>query len=299
MKLALGTVQFGLDYGVSNNHGQVNSSEITAILKLAQSVGIDTLDTASVYGNSEQILGEQLSTFGDNTEKLNSSFKIVSKIPALKNDEIKINHYLDQSLDHLKQNQLEVVLFHQVNDLIDSPFNQQRFDNLMSEKKQGKINKVGISVYKPEQLNYCVNHYKIDLVQLPLNCLDQRFIQTQWLEKLTKAKIEVHCRSLFLQGLLLMDISKLANYFKPYKPYLMKFYNMTKQLNVSPLALSLAIGCKNTAISKMVVGCCNTTQLEEIVEAYEVALTIDANLSLLACNDEQLLIPSNWKLGGK
>jgi len=295
MKLALGTVQFGLDYGVSNTNGKVTNAEVSAILKLAKSTGIDTLDTAPVYGNSEQVLSKQIANFSNDKHNSNTFFKIISKIPALKNDEQNINHYLDKSLNQLGVNQVEAVLFHQVNDIIDSPYKQQRFNNLLNIKQQNKVKKIGISVYTPKQLNYCFKNYNIDIVQLPLNCLDQRFIQTKWLERLAKANIEIHCRSLFLQGLLLMNISQLADYFKPYTSYLMKFFNMAQQLKVSPLTLSLAIGCQNKSISKMVVGCCNTQQLEEIIDAYNSALTINADLSTLACSDENLLIPSNWQ----
>ncbi len=291
MKLALGTVQFGCDYGVSNNQGQVSPQEIKNILSLATEVGITTLDTASAYGNSEQALGQS---------KLTTHFNIVSKIPPLKNTESQseIAQFIEKSLTQLKVKQLDAVLFHQVDDLIQSPLAQARIDALIQQKALGNIKKVGVSIYTPMQLEYCVNNFNIDIVQLPLNALDQRFITTGWLKKLAEQEIEVHCRSLFLQGLLLMDISQLTDYFKPYTSYLIKFHNMAQHLEVSPLALSLAIGCKNTAITKIIVGCCNTHQLKEIIEAYDVALAINADLSILTCNDEQLLIPSNWQTGG-
>jgi len=111
MKLALGTTQFGLDYGVSNSQGQVCPNEVTKILSLAKQAGINTLDTAPAYGNSEQVLG---------ATRLTQQFSIVSKIPALSNNEIDIEHYVKSSLQHLNIKKLSAVLFHQVQDIISS-----------------------------------------------------------------------------------------------------------------------------------------------------------------------------------
>ncbi len=290
MKLALGTVQFGCDYGVSNAQGQVSSQEVNNILSLAAEVGITTLDTASVYGNSEQALGQS---------QLASQFNIVSKIPSLKNadGQDKIKQFIEKSLTQLKITQLDAVLFHQVGDLINSPLAQTRIDTLIQQKKSGYIKKIGVSVYTPTQLEYCLNNFNIDIVQLPLNALDQRFIATGLLEKLAAQGIEVHCRSVFLQGLLLMDIKELAPYFLPYLAPLKKFAQMTKKLTISPLVLSLVIACQQKHINKIVIGCCNVQQLQEIIDAYRIAQTITDDLTSLAYDDEQLLLPYNWQLG--
>jgi len=291
IKLALGTVQFGCDYGVSNDQGQVSAQEINNILSLAAEVGITTLDTASIYGNSEQALGQS---------KLASQFNIVSKIPSLESAESsdKIKQIIEKSLTQLKITQLDAVLFHQVDDLIHTPLAQARLDTLIEQKKSGSIKKLGVSVYTPTQLKYCLNNFNIDIVQLPLNALDQRFIATGLLEKLAARGIEVHCRSVFLQGLLLMDIKELAPYFLPYLAPLKKFAKMAQTLTISPLALSLAIACQQKHINKIIVGCCNEQQLQEIIDAYRIAKTITDDLTSLAYHDEQLILPYNWQLGG-
>jgi len=285
MKLALGTAQFGLDYGISNTQGKVCPNEVNKILTLANQENIDTLDTAPAYGDSERILGET---------HLTKQFNIISKIPALKSNDTGIEQYIDTSLLQLKTNKLDAVLFHHVDDIISSPLAKNRLAALIKQKEQDKIAKIGISVYKPEQLEFCIKHYPIDIVQLPLNCIDQRFINTNWLNKLADKKIEIHCRSIFLQGLLLMEPGSLPSYFSPFKHYFQRFSDTAKQLKVSKLSLALAIGNQHNGIEKIVVGCCNVKQLSEIISAYTVAKEINEDLSSLACENEGLIIPSNW-----
>lgn len=285
MKLALGTAQFGLDYGITNVQGQVCPSQINKILTLAKQENINTLDTAPAYGNSEDILGKT---------SLCSQFNIVTKIPALKSDESCVNQYVNSSLKQLHIEKLTAVLFHQVDDIISSPLAESRFNSLIKLKQKNKISKIGISVYTPEQLEFCIKHYPIDIVQLPLNIIDQRFITTNWLKKLADIGVEVHCRSLFLQGLLLVPPEKLPSYFTPFKDYFHCFSEAALQLKVSPLSLALAIGLQHDGINKIVVGCCDDKQLSEIISAYTTAKTINEDLSSFACDNEKLVIPSNW-----
>jgi aryl-alcohol dehydrogenase-like predicted oxidoreductase len=285
MKLALGTAQFGLDYGVSNATGQVCLTEVSHILALAKKHNINTLDTAPAYGSSELVLGKT---------NLSKTFDLISKIPALGDDDIDITYHIDKSLEKLRLTKLDAVLFHHVEDIISSTLSSQRFAALSEQKEQGKTSKIGVSLYTPAQLEFCCANYPIDIVQLPLNCLDQRFINTNWLAELADRGIEVHCRSLFLQGLLLMEPTQLPLYFSPFKKYLLHFFDTAKQLRISPLTLALAIGHQHTSITKMVVGCCNTKQLLEIIAAYITAKEIDDDLSSLSCTDERLIMPSNW-----
>lgn len=285
MKLALGTAQFGLDYGISNADGKVDSSEVNKILTLAKKEGINTLDTAPAYGDSEKVLG---------CTQLTKAFNIVSKIPLLQHDEINIAPYVDSSLKQLNINKLDAVLFHHADDIISSSIAHQRFKSLMRQKELGNINKIGISVYSPEQLEFCTKHYSIDIVQLPLSCIDQRFIESDWMNKLANKNIEVHCRSLFLQGLLLVKPKDLPKNLTVFKPYFQRFEDTALQLKVSQLSLALAIKNQYPSIKKLVIGCCNVKQLSEIIKAYSEAKKITADLSTFSCKDENLIIPSNW-----
>ncbi len=288
MKLALGSAQFGLNYGISNSLGQVNALEVSRILVLAQQHHINLIDTAAVYGESEKVLGHS---------GLCKNFALVSKIPALRDQEDNVAKYIENSLANLNINQLDSVLFHRVDDVISSPLKQTRFNHLMTQKQLGKVKKIGVSVYTPAQLSYCFDHYPLDVVQLPFNLLDQRFLHTGWLDKLKKSGIEIHCRSVFLQGLLFMEKSQLDDYFNPYLPALEKISQKAKALKIPMITLALAIVCQQSNIDKIIVGCCNKTQLHEIIMAYHDAKKISDDLTELAFNDEQLLIPSFWPQG--
>jgi aryl-alcohol dehydrogenase-like predicted oxidoreductase len=291
MKLALGTVQFGLDYGVSNKQGKVLTDEIERILLLAKQAGIDTLDTASAYGCSEQELGDLGAS---------SHFNIVTKLPVMQPghqpDERQqtVKNHIEQSLQRLNTKTLNGVMFHDVHDLL-SPNGAELYKQLQTEKHLKRVSKIGVSVYTPEQLIKCAKQLNLDIVQLPLNCLDQRFLSKEIQVLCAEKKIEVHCRSIFLQGLLLLaNEGKLAPYFQPLKHYLTSFWQLAKKLNVTPLQLALAFVEKQQFISKFVVGCCSANELDQIIEAYHAAKNLSFNFTELACNDEQLIIPANW-----
>jgi aryl-alcohol dehydrogenase-like predicted oxidoreductase len=290
MKLALGTVQFGVDYGISNRQGKIALNEIKNILSSARTHGITTLDTAFAYGDSEQVIG---------TLNASSSFSIVTKIPSLTKVTSTISDLLEISLAHLKTQQVQALMFHSAEDLLGAKaehYYQQ--GNIL--KQQGKINQLGVSVYCPEQLNKLMKKFDLDIVQVPLNCMDQRFINTELRQKLQTNKIEVHVRSVFLQGLLLMPLDELATYFQPFHAQLNNFHVLCKQLNCQALTLALSIIHKNPFIDKAVIGCCSTQQLEQIIEHYYLAekLNKEHNIAIeqLSGDNQALINPSNWPI---
>ena len=290
MKLALGTVQFGLDYGISNLQGKIAISDVNNILTAAKLHGITTLDTAAAYGDSEDILGQL---------QAGNSFSLVTKIPSLVNQSLSLKSILENSLSRLKTENLQALMFHSANDLL-SPLGQQYYRHVKAFKTQKMIKQLGVSVYSPKQLFDIMTSFSIDIVQLPLNCLDQRFVQTKLLQQLKANNIEVHARSIFLQGLLLMPIAELAEYFHPYKHFLIRFYTLCKRLNCQPLTLALSIVHSNPFVSKAVIGCCSAQQLDQIVAHYHLAKELADEgkglLAELACNDEALINPSNWPI---
>ena len=290
MKLALGTVQFGLNYGISNQQGKVAASEVNAILETAMRHGITTLDTAAAYGDSEDVLGQL---------KAGNNFALVTKIPSLANESLSIKSIFANSLSRLKTKDLQALMFHDASDLY-GVLGQQHYSSVNALKLQKKINQIGVSVYSPQQLVDIISSYSIDIVQLPLNCLDQRFIQPKLQQQLISKNIEVHVRSIFLQGLLLMPIDKLTEYFQPFKHFLTNFSTLCEQLNCQPLTLALSIIHATSFINKAVVGCCSVQQLEQIITHYHLAKKLVVGhkelLAQLACNDEALINPSNWPI---
>jgi aryl-alcohol dehydrogenase-like predicted oxidoreductase len=130
--------------------------------------------------------------------------------------------------------------------------------------------------------------------------MDQRFTNTELRQQLQTKKIEVHVRSVFLQGLLLMPLPELAPYFQPFHPQLNSFHALCKQLNCQALTLALSIIHQNPFINKAVIGCCSTQQLEQIIEHYYLAKKLSKThknaIAQLSCSNEALINPSNWSI---
>lgn len=292
MKLALGTVQFGLDYGVSNLQGQVTEEEVKKILSLAKASNINALDCAAAYGNSESILG-----------KLHESqcFDIISKIPDLPCTESSLIPSFNNSLSHLNRKNIDTLLLHNVNTLLDHPHSDNFCHELNHLKSQKKIKRIGVSIYKPEHIEQSLRKLNIDIVQAPLNIFDQRFCHTSVVDLLQKQNIKLHVRSAFLQGLLLIARDSWPTYFSPYREHLIKFDNLAKQLHISKLTLALLFMVQNSLIKpyieKIVVGCCSKEQLKEIIQSYNEARALPLNevkWETFACHDQALINPSSW-----
>ncbi|REL34822.1 aldo/keto reductase [Thalassotalea euphylliae] len=306
MKLALGTVQFGLDYGVSNSAGQVNKLQVKEILKSAHRAGISVLDCASVYGNSEQVLGEL---------EVSRQFSIVTKIPKLDSKTKSIIPLVKNSLNLLNVEHLEAVLFHHADDLLLHPKRKTFYRELAEMKQQGVVNRVGASLYSPQQWQQLKKQYQLDLLQVPANVLDQRFVSDRLFEDYQKHGVKIHCRSAFLQGLLLMPATERPQYFKPYQATLEKFDQLAITLACSPLTLCLALfdmlarqikanpKIDDNTIEQIVVGCCSHAQLDEIVEAYHMSKQLPLStqeltkkLSELSSQAQALINPSLWQI---
>jgi len=293
MKLALGTVQFGLNYGVSNKQGQVSKSQVKDILEQALSLGIDTLDCASAYGDSEQVLGALVSQ-GD--------FNIVTKIPALADEYTSLVHYFKSSLEKLQQESVYALLLHHSENLITHPYKKQLFQQLQSLKHRKLTQNIGVSLYSPEQLKTIALHYPIDIVQVPVNIFDQRFLAKDIIGLCRKKQIKLHVRSLFIQGLIFIDMPNLPQYFTPFKDKLLAFSQLANYLGCSKLTLALAIVAQDSldtydVIEKLVIGVCNVVQLNQIVQAYQQARTLTVTIEELATlkdNRLELINPSYW-----
>lgn len=279
MRLALGTVQFGLDYGVSNRAGEVADSELDSILTLARRLGIDTLDTAQAYGNAESRLGSRHT----------ADFMLVDKLaPGIQASDVVAS--VDSSLMMLERSRLDGLLLHRSQDA--SP---ALFEQLTELQRQGKVGKLGVSVYSPEELEqWLASGYPLQLVQLPANLLDQRFLRSGWLNRLQDIGCEIHVRSLFLQGLLLMQPAQRPDYFQAFAAPLARLDNLHPHL--SPLHKALALIAALPQVSRFVVGVCHAHELAAIGAAYgHLPQWSDTKLATLACDDAGLINPAQWK----
>ena len=247
-KIAIGTVQFGLDYGISNDGGQTPKAEVSKILQMAHQNGIDLLDTAFLYGESEAVLGRQ---------ELRSQFKIVSKFPEVETD-AELKAFFNKSLNRLGLSSLYAYIAHRPNLLLNKPM---VWKGLMSLKNQGLVKKVGFSVYEPADIIALQNAgFSPDLVQVPFSFLDQRF--TEILEELHQKGTEVHTRSTFLQGLFFTKSEDLDAFFNPIKGW-MKKLEASFPTNAERAAALLDYCLSRPFIDKVVMGINSSGQLED------------------------------------
>jgi aryl-alcohol dehydrogenase-like predicted oxidoreductase len=287
MKLALGTVQFGLPYGIANQGGQVKREEVGKILAFAHDSGIDTLDTAAVYGESEVCLGE-ISTQG---------FKLVTKLPPLPQGNIDVGVWVETrlraSLSRLNVDSIYAVLIHRTENLMGAR-GHLIVQSLQRFKAAGMLTKIGISIYHTRELDAVWKAYPIDLVQAPFSIVDRRLVTTGWLQRLHADGVEVHVRSIFLQGLLLMTRKSIPEKFKPWLDLFGQWHTWLEENRVGAKEACLAFVSSQALIDRVVVGVESREQLQELIRWQErVPLPQFPDLS---CEDERLINPSNWNL---
>ena len=287
MKLAIGTVQFGLDYGISNTAGRTTIEEAGRILDRARRAGIDTLDTAAAYGDSEQVLGRIGLT----------GWNVVTKVPPLPDDaedgkEWVLRH-VRQSLGQLRVERLDGLLLHSAADLLKAQGGNIAA-GLREVKSEGLVGKVGYSIYSPQPLAELIEVMPPDLVQAPFNVLDQRLAKSGWLGRLAEAGTEVHVRSVFMQGLLLMGREKRPPAFDKWHELWQRWDAAVGGRDGAALALCLGFVKAQPGIFRVIVGVENQGHLEQLLAIWEKAESFDA--TGLSCDDPQLVEPSNWKL---
>ncbi len=284
-RLALGTVQFGLAYGLANQVGQVSFAEAKSMLEVASERGVDTLDTAIAYGESETRLG----TIGIH------DFKIVTKLPSLPDGCVEVSEWIKQqvvgSLSRLAVSNVYGLLLHRPEDLLGSN-GYKLYQEIDSLKEKGLIKKIGISIYSPKELELLTTDFRFDLVQAPFNFIDQRLLRSGWMQKLKDRDVEIHTRSAFLQGLLLMKKADIPLKFSPWKHLWEKWHNWLNEKNISALQASLAFPLSFTEIDRVVVGVDNQSQLLQILSAENESKNTE--IPNLICEDENLINPRNW-----
>ena len=294
MKLGLGTAQFGLDYGVSNSVGKTTPDEVTTILELTASKGITLIDTASMYGSSEAVLGPTLSTMGH-------PFKIVTKTPRFGTpcltvaDVTHLNRVFYQSLSALQAPSVYGLLFHHADDLL-ADGASLLVEKVCEFKQRGLIKNWGFSAYTGQQIDEILNHFTPDLVQVPVNVLDQRLISGGQLSRLKQAGIEIHSRSAFLQGLLLMSPASRNPFFDQYSDLLDSFLSEARVNDLSPLQAALQFVMNIEEIDHVIVGVCSAVELEQISAAVASLRDKSVVYEQFASDDERLLNPAIWQL---
>lgn len=285
-KLAIGTANFGLEYGITNNNGKLSDTEIENILNEAKIANITTFDTAQGYGDSEQRLGLFL------RKELNIVTKIGSEI-IIKKGYNNLRHIFTASLSRLKCKRLYALLLHNPDDLL-GPNGSEIVRDLKSLKEEGSVEKIGVSIYEPEKLEEILKVFDIDIVQLPFNIFNREAYLTGWAEKLKSKNVEIHVRSVFLQGVLLSQRCDLPNWFSNnWSALFDQWFNFQSRVGAEADEVALGFVLQQPWIDKVIVGVDTASQLVRLVE---IENNIKQNYRPKFYSRDPLLIyPSNWK----
>lgn len=285
-RLALGTAQFGLTYGIANQKGQIKFSEANKILELAKNSNIDLIDTAIAYGDSEKVIGN----IGI------KDFKFVSKLPALPINCVDINSWVEEnvqsSLMHLGVPSLYGILVHRSENFFGNS-GKKLINALKMIKSNGLVKKIGVSIYDPSECEQVMNLTRIDIVQAPLSIVDRRLIASGWLSKLYSEEIEIHTRSVFLQGLLLMPRNKIPKIFNKWSEVWDKWSLELKKNNLSASEVCLSFPLSLPEIDRIIIGVDNVSQLNDIIKKSKSQQS-QVDWSFMISNDQMLINPTNW-----
>lgn len=286
-KISIGTAQFGLNYGISNANGQIEFDEAQEIIKYAKANGVKSIDTAIAYGSSEEVLG-RIGVDG---------LEVFSKLPPIPQDCSDLTNWaigqVSDSLIRLKVSKLDGLLLHKPSDLF-GPYGPILIGCLESLKNSKLVDKIGVSIYKPSELEVISTLIDLEAVQCPFSVLDDRLNTTGWMNRLYVSGIELQVRSIFLQGLLLMSPDRRPSYFKRWGVELDSWDRFIERSGISALNVCLAHALKEEKIKKIVIGVDSLQQLTQIITAEKT--DIDYPSIKIDIDDEDLLNPSLWRL---
>jgi len=260
LRIGLGTAQLGLNYGITNDDKKVNSESLSKIINLARGSHIKYIDTAISYGDSEIKLGKN---------KIDD-FYLISKLPKIpvekENVGIWINDQVDESLKRLGVETLYALLLHDTSQLFDESIGGEIDKALNKLKEQGKIKKFGVSTYDPKELQNILKKFSPEIVQLPMNVFDNRFQDHDCLKIMKDKNIEIHSRSAFLQGLLLLNKENLPNQFKKWKSLFEKWQKWLEFNNISAVEACLGHCLSFKEVDCVVVGVDSFMHFNEVIE---------------------------------
>jgi len=286
MKLALGTVQFGLPYGVANEGGQVSRDEAARITAVARDNDIHVLDTAISYGDAENCIGSLDC----------ADFRIVTKLPEFRGGTAEVESWVRKevsgSLDRLRIGKLYGLLLHRSHQIM-GPAGAPLVRALDALKREGLVENVGVSIYSPDELGPLLDSFAIDMVQAPLNLVDRRMHTSGWIEKLHRMRIRIHARSVFLQGLLLMPRRKIPPKFELWSHLWEAWHGwLGEQENVNAVQACLGFSGSYDEVEAVVLGVDSVNQLNVILEAANHPHV--GGWPDIRSDDERLINPYRW-----
>ena len=285
MQLSLGTAQFGMKYGISNNKKHINKKEINQILDYSLKKNILNIDTAKSYGDAEKRLGQY-----KNIKKFHINTKI-SKINTIQDIHL-IKNQINDSLKNLKINSINVCYIHYFKDIKNIKKGKKIFLELLKLKKEKKIKSIGISLYSLKELKFCLKNYKFNSIQIPVNIINQDFNNEDILNEVKKRNIKIEVRSIFLQGIVFLDPLKLKQKFKPLKNKLIKLRELENN-NKKILTYCIKFVRQNKSFDKVVVGVTSLTELKIILKCFNIK-KYNRNNYYLFKSSSRMKNPSNW-----
>lgn len=285
MKFGLGTAQFGQQYGVTNGPALMDPGSVRAVVNSARDGGFSFIDTAIAYGCSESLLGTVVA----------DDWEIITKLPPVPIEEEDPKRWIRRqimgSCSRLKKRQLDGVLLHAPEQLHQGS-GAEILAALEEAKDDGLIRKYGISIYHPKQLERLTEIHTFDIVQAPINIIDQRLIRSGWARRLTEAGTEVHARSLFLQGLLLQPRDQIPVKFERWQKIWGAWHAWLQNEGLSPMEACLGFVSLLPDVAAAVVGAVTPQQTLEIARGFNSSLTALPDFGEL--EDPRLIDPSSW-----
>lgn len=281
-KIIIGSANFTQKYGVDPI--KINQLEIKKILKLSKKNNIFKIDTAYDYFKENKIY-----------KKIDKKFKFITKITPDHNWK-SLDYCKNQLEDHFEKlngNKIETLLFHNV-DILFKKYGSKIFKNIEFFKNK-YFNKIGISIYDTKCLSYLISHYDLDVVQCPFNLLDKRIVESGWFKKLKKKGIEVHIRSIFLQGILVNKNIYKKKYFKKWKNLFSEWFRNLESNNISSIDYCLS-DLLQYDFDQIIIGVNNYKNLNEILNFKIIKNKNDNKIINNKENDLQLIDPRKWEL---
>jgi aryl-alcohol dehydrogenase-like predicted oxidoreductase len=288
-KFVIGTAQFGMPYGIANESGATDRYEAQKILSIACQAGFSGIDTAEAYGKSIHTLGS-LNLY---------DLEIFSKTGVASNLDLPIDRQIinnvKTSLSTLRREYLDVLLIHDAS-LLNGVCRNEIYEALRCLKVEGLVKKIGVSGYRVAEVDAIIKSFSLDVVQFPFNVFDQRLTKTKSLEHWKSVGIEVHVRSIYLQGLLLMEPGARPDYFIKWSEWFFRWDQWVKDSGNSRLSACLGFVLANPMIDRIVLGFASADEVSSLLEAVD-SLSFEGTPDHLFCADEDLIFPFNWRVG--
>lgn len=286
-KIIIGTAQWGLNYGLTQTDSKISSNELMKIINFLEKKKIYSLDASIMYGDAHS----RISQFCNADFRVYTKFSVNLDISNEEEFRIKVQQDCTNSLSSLGQARLEGIYIHNTGAIYDKKF--KILADTMNEIKMAQKNlKVGISVYTKEDIETVLRFWTPDIVQLPMNIIDRRLVESGSLKLLKSRGVEVHARSIFLQGLLLRDLDNIPPYFQPWINIFRDFEKWCLKNNISKLQACVSNVENIPEIDKIVVGVDNYSQLDEILKIQPPANYKKFGFQMQP--NEDLLDPRRW-----